>query len=681
MFDIRKYYEKENSKVKSAYENSIKEIKEICNQTKDSKDNYDIFFNYTGNFILKLIDLEKHIDDEYFNNKTFEELLKENNEFYAEFLPENYSKSYVNPTYCVEVFGDKFGQLMSCFYLNYRQYRIYVFKHKIFTIEEYNRLFIDVFNFIKNNKIEYDSLKEIITSINKKDLTEEIIRNRKERLDKNFKFYRDIAENSDLNDLRYLFKYPRYITENEIKTAKFFLNYNQEKIEKLARFVVEAYIRSFAITGKDISKKSIVRVLYTIGEEKIIRQIIKSLNNNSLDILINSVSSTQPNEQFPYDHRFDNALFFDEEFVNSRGKSIEIAFETCKEMMAELSGDIIIRSFGEKPFAPVNKKECLRLTPEQSKLLKIFQNNIGKLNLKYSIREETSFTIIAFPNPEIGDNFEKIFEDILEINMLENDKYELIQQKMIDTLDRADYVHIKGKGDNLTDIKVKMQELKNPLKETIFANCLADINIPLGEVYTSPQLKETNGTLHIEEIFLKGLKYINLKLVFEDGFVSEYSCNNFENEIENKKYIEENLFFPNKTLPIGEFAIGTNTLAYVIAKKHNIMDILPILIIEKMGPHFAIGDTCFSWSEDKKVYNLLNNKEMIAKDNEKSILRKTNIDEAYTNRHTDITLPYEIIEFIAAITKEDEKIDIIRDGRFVLAGTEELNKPFDNANC
>ena len=45
------------------------------------------------------------------------------------------------------------------------------------------------------------------------------------------------------------------------------------------------------------------------------------------------------------------------------------------------------------------------------------------------------------------------------------------------------------------------------------------------------------------------------------------------------------------------------------------------IIAEKTGPHFAVGDTCYSWSEDTAVYNP-DGKEIIARDNEVSILRK-----------------------------------------------------------
>ena len=106
------------------------------------------------------------------------------------------------------------------------------------------------------------------------------------------------------------------------------------------------------------------------------------------------------------------------------------------------------------------------------------------------------------------------------------------------------------------------------------------------------------------------------------------------------------------------------------------MNILPILILEKTGPHFALGDTCFSRGEDNPTYNQFNKKEVLAKDNEKSLLRKTDRkNEAYTNKHQDIVLPFSSINFITAISKSGEKIDLIRDGLFVLEGTEELNEP------
>ena len=156
--------------------------------------------------------------------------------------------------------------------------------------------------------------------------------------------------------------------------------------------------------------------------------------------------------------------------------------------------------------------------------------------------------------------------------------------------------------------------------------------------------------------------------------IADYICGNFERELENKEYIRDNILHKHPTLPLGEFAIGTNTTAYAAAKRYGIADKLPILIAEKMGPHFAVGDTCYSWSEDVKVYNP-NGKEIIARDNSVSALRKEDLSKAYFHCHTDITIPYEELKSISVVTKAGEEITLLKDGKFVLPGTETLNEP------
>ena len=111
-----------------------------------------------------------------------------------------------------------------------------------------------------------------------------------------------------------------------------------------------------------------------------------------------------------------------------------------------------------------------------------------------------------------------------------------------------------------------------------------------------------------------------------------------------------------------------------MARKFGILDKLPILIVEKMGPHFAVGDTCYSWSEDSPVYNP-NGKEVIARDNEVSELRKLDLTKAYYSCHTDITIPYAELDTIETVAKDGKRVAIIKDGKFVLDGIEELNLP------
>lgn len=316
------------------------------------------------------------------------------------------------------------------------------------------------------------------------------------------------------------------------------------------------------------------------------------------------------------------------------------------------------------------------MTEEQNRLWVEYRSQAGEIQREYIPEEERSFTIIAFPVPEIGEVFPELFKEIIRINTLDYKLYRQIQQTIIDTLDTADYCEIKGMGENRTDLRVNLHKLQNPEKESIFENCVADVNIPVGEVFTSPVLAGTNGILHVSRVFLNGLEFRDLAITFTEGMISGYTCGNFEREEENLAFVRENILFRHKTLPLGEFAIGTNTTAYVAARKFGVEDKFPILIAEKTGPHFAVGDTCYSHAEEIRVFNP-DGKEIVARDNEVSLLRTTAPSKAYFNCHTDITIPYDELGELTAVRKDGTRIPVIEKGRFVLPGCEALNEPLD----
>ena len=143
-------------------------------------------------------------------------------------------------------------------------------------------------------------------------------------------------------------------------------------------------------------------------------------------------------------------------------------------------------------------------------------------------------------------DFREIFAETIKVNTLDQNKYREIQQHLIDALDKAEYVRVVGKGDNKTYIIVAMNDLENPECETNFENCLADVNIPLGEVFTSPKLKGTSGKLHVTSVYLNGLKFENLEIDFEDGCIKDYKCTNFDDEKDEEKDINDLIDFCKK---------------------------------------------------------------------------------------------------------------------------------------
>lgn len=662
--------------VRERYEIAIERIKEISTENI-SNEKYQEYFSKVAKFILKLNSVKDEIESGRLKEYTTEQLEQLNYELYEDIYKENYETSLANPKFACEELGEEYGRILCYVYKKNRDLIGNVYRQEIEIVTLRIELFIELFYYFENSEeLEYRSIEEAVYSF-EKDNTEIFVDDMVDwRVNPKRTFAVDIVMNSDLNDIRYLYMYGEHIGANEIGMAQYLNSLSQSEIDSLAHVYTEGYRKGFVIAGKDLSIKDTVDIRYNIGFERIIKSAILDFEKMGLKPIIYPLGygSTMCNKQYWFDHKFDEALYLDKAFVKRKLEVAKQAFENRKDLALKMAGPAVIEIFGENPFEPESKKEAYKLTKEQQKLSAGYINEYQRIVQEHIPGDQRSFTIIAFPIPEFGDNFKEMFDATVKINTLDSEKYEIIQNKIIDELDKADYVRVVGKGDNRTYINVKLHELNNPEKETNFENCLADVNIPLGEVFTSPVLKGTNGILHVSEVYLGELKYKDLEIKFEDGMIADYACKNFQTEEENKKYIKENVMYNHETLPIGEFAIGTNTTAYAIANKFDVVYKLPILIVEKMGPHFAVGDTCYSFEEDVELHNS-NGKEIIAKENEVSALRKTDIDKAYFSCHTDITIPYDELGEIVAVTKDGEEIDIIRDGRFVLEGCELLNEP------
>lgn len=657
-------------------------LQKMRNLQIPSSNKFQEFLNSYRENVMLAWDFGTMIQQDSLLRTSPEGLIQENHDnFYMTLHPEQgYPKSLANPDYAHQVYGAELGSLISAILLCSRTIRISIIQQDYLQIQAYLELFFDLLKLAEQGNLEYQSWLDAYTKsvhANQELMTKANMLRRYSPLND---YNRRIVCEADLNDLRYLYCYGVYVDQNHRTMAEFLSKYNPTDLQAIARYIVQCYVDGFERSKRDYRKKRFANVMIPVGMEALGRLVIKELEALGLQALVPTPMSNGINRQYPYDHRFDSALVFTRDFVDSNLKYAEAAMEALKETIGLQAGPVYVELFGETPFSPVSKSTCLKFSDEQQLLYREYSSRNAQLYYKYARRDESSFSIIAFPSTEIGDRFAEIFADTLKINLLDSKQYARIQQHIIDVLDAAEYVHVKGKPGNDTDIRVMMHKMSDPLHQTLFENCVADVNIPVGEVFTSPVLKGTNGTLHVEDIYLGDLRYFNLKIHFEDGWVKDYSCTNFSDPEEGKRYIHENLLLPHQSLPIGEFAIGTNTTAYQIAKKYDIMHLLPILIIEKMGPHFAIGDTCFSHEEEAPHPSFLNGKEMIAVENEKSATRKEDPINAYTNKHMDITLPYEMLQSISAVRADGSSQDIIRNGRFVVPGTEELNIPLQQMN-
>lgn len=650
-----------------------------------SQPRFNAYFQRTAALLTHMYEVYELVESGRLYELSLDGLQELNTRNYGELCGAEYENSYANPAYAVACLGDVFGAFLSAVYAGLRQGLGLVYNGCQEEFTALAELYLELAGAFEaawqegNTLPEYEQVRQIYywhmsdyAELGCQRQVRELVSAEESR------FYR-ITMESDLTDLRYLYWYGLYVSDNELRTAAFMNSLSEEKMAVMADTFTEGYRIGFLTTGKDLSKKSSASVISNLGFERMIRRAVENLKGLGLASVISqrTVGSTPANRQYQYDHKDDGVLFFDRQYMSRKLEGLRLAFERYKTEALGYAGPAVVEVFGEEPFAPAAKPEALKMTQKDQKLMVEYSSLSRQIQEEYILEEERSFTIIAFPTPSIGEPYAEIFDEIIRINTLDYELYRDIQQKLIDVLDTAEYVEVHGGNGNRTHMKVMLQPLHDPAKETKFENCVADVNIPVGEVFTSPVLAGTEGVLHVSRVFLNELEYKDLELHFRDGMVTEYSCANFPDEEEGKRYIKDNVLMHHDTLPIGEFAIGTNTTAYVAAKKYDMGARLPILIAEKTGPHFAVGDTCYSHVEDVKVYNP-DGKEIIARENELSAKRREDHGAAYFNCHTDITIPYHELGELTAVKKDGSRVVLIREGRFVLEGCEELNKPFED---
>lgn len=693
---MMKYWEmfkEENEAVKERHELALERIGQFKTEETVAEP-YRSYFRKAAEFIMlaeKVYGMQERGELEALS---LDEAKKLNIKLYEDVLPGNYEESFCNPAFAVAALGRDFGQYLAFLLTEIRGMIVYAYESRLTDMTILEEVLIEVYNLFESEEPELKEVKEVLYYF-VSDYCDVMLTYRvRETLDPSLDFAKSIIMDSDLTDLRYLYRFGEYISDSELKIAAFLNSLPEETVRKMADTYTEGIRKGFVASGRSYKSKKTVQIRYHIGFERMIRMAVENFRKLGLEPVIsraavgtvnraaartNGYHGTPANRQYDYDHRYDNAIYMDKAFKERKLSVLKVAYEECRTLARAYAGPAVLETFGEEGFTPENKKEAFALSEKQEKLLLSYSNESMQIADAYVPGMETSFTIIAFPLPEIGDNFEKIFEETIRINTLDYELYRDIQQCIIDALDQADHVMVYGMGENRTKLKVALRRLKNPAKETNFENCVADVNIPLGEVFTSPVLSGTEGTLFVGSVYIGDFQFKDLYMEFKDGRVADYGCANFEDEKEGRALVKQIIMKNHDSLPMGEFAIGTNTTAYEVAQRYQILDKFPILIAEKMGPHFAVGDTCYSWMEDCPMFNP-DGKEIVAKENEISVRRNEDPCAAYFSCHTDITIPYSELDRIEAVHEDGTKTAIIAGGRFVLLGTEKLNEPLDSLN-
>ncbi|WP_078379365.1 aminopeptidase [Sutcliffiella halmapala] len=188
---------------------------------------------------------------------------------------------------------------------------------------------------------------------------------------------------------------------------------------------------------------------------------------------------------------------------------------------------------------------------------KIQGSTVGK-KVHRDIRvPKTRWVVLRYPNSSMAqlakmstEGFENFYFDVCN---LDYGKMSDAMDALVELMNKTDKVRITGEG---TDFSFSIKDIPA-------IKCAGEMNIPDGEVYTSPVRDSVNGKITYNTPSpYQGFTYENVSLTFRDGKIVEATANDSDriNKIfdtdEGARYI-------------GEFAIGVNP--YI---QHPMQDIL-----------------------------------------------------------------------------------------------------------
>ncbi len=361
------------------YELTIERIRGILDE-----ESVDIvfrdFFRKVSEFILQIDAIRKRLEKE--EEISLGMLQAENHGIYQDILGSNYEESYANPAYAVAELGEEIGKLLCFLYTEIRSEIPHVYEGRLEYLTICNELFIEIYNCFEEKPLpSYKELRNIIYWY-ASDYCDVYVTNRiAQQVDPKYSFAKELIMNEDLNDLRYLYKYGEYISEQEILTAESLNVLSEEEISEMT-------------DGLADFEKKIVEIRYQIGNERLVKSVIQQLEKAGRECVlyraaVNAVTknglekqgfySSPANVQYEYDHQADQGLFLNKKYIERKRDVMKNAYESYKDLAKQYAGAIVIEPFKDDERKDVCKIEAISLSERQQQLTEIFEDKSVEL--------------------------------------------------------------------------------------------------------------------------------------------------------------------------------------------------------------------------------------------------------------------------------------------------------------
>lgn len=285
---MMKYWEmfkEENEAVKERHELALERIGQFKTEETVAEP-YRSYFRKAAEFIMlaeKVYGMQERGELEALS---LDEAKKLNIKLYEDVLPGNYEESFCNPAFAVAALGRDFGQYLAFLLTEIRGMIVYAYESRLTDMTILEEVLIEVYNLFESEEPELKEVKEVLYYF-VSDYCDVMLTYRvRETLDPSLDFAKSIIMDSDLTDLRYLYRFGEYISDSELKIAAFLNSLPEETVRKMADTYTEGIRKGFVASGRSYKSKKTVQIRYHIGFERMIRMAVENFRKLGLEPVI-----------------------------------------------------------------------------------------------------------------------------------------------------------------------------------------------------------------------------------------------------------------------------------------------------------------------------------------------------------------------------------------------------------
>ena len=278
--------------------------------------------------------------------------------------------------------------------------------------------------------------------------------------------------------------------------AAFWFRYPPEHVQHIAEHIVSAFLHGFLSQSRDRRDRTHVRMYYCVGQEALVQAVLRVLDARGLRPILLRPHCLSRGGTYAMKHSADRAACLSEKSLAALLDALAAAYDRYAAVLSDTCGMIGIDQFGARGGVAQMPPEQYQPSAARRARLASYEDFNRRQDTRYLAPSDISFCKIAFPNALFGASLPPLFDAFYALNTTESDCYERLQQMIIDVLDTCCCVRVSGAAGNQTELSIRTRLPEHPEVQTAYLNCGGDLNVPHGELFTTPLLTGSDSPLY-----------------------------------------------------------------------------------------------------------------------------------------------------------------------------------------